>query len=109
MGDEPRMTLQTAAVLSAFLDQPLEPRYGLEISKEAGLPSGTLYPILARLEQAGWVESYWEDIDQSVEQRRRRRYYKLTTNGAAQARIALDRARRKLVPGWLPGPRGAQA
>jgi PadR family transcriptional regulator PadR len=103
------MTLQTAAVLSAFLTQPLEPRYGLEISKEAGLPSGTLYPILARLEQAGWVESFWEDIDQKVEQRRRRRYYKLTANGAAQARFALDRVQRKLVPNWLPGPRGAQA
>lgn len=42
---------------------PADPRadlYGLQIGDAAGLPSGTVHPILARLEGAGWVESRWE-------------------------------------------------
>ncbi len=46
-------------VLAAF---PAPPRdiYGLSLCQRTGLPAGTIYPILVRLEQAGWVESYWE-------------------------------------------------
>lgn len=58
------MTVQTQAVLGVLLDHPLQQQYGLEISKAAGLPSGSLNPILARLEQAGWVISDWEQVDE---------------------------------------------
>jgi len=66
--------------------------YGLEICAAAELPSGTIHPILARLEQAGWLESRWEDVDPSEKGRPRRRYYQLTSDGAELARTALARA-----------------
>lgn len=55
-------------------------------------PSGTIHPILARLEQAGWLESRWEEIDPSEKGRPRRRYYRFTSDGAALACTALARA-----------------
>jgi len=88
------MTLATQLVLQALLDDPGQDRYGLEIGQAAGLPSGTIHPILARLEGAGWVESRWEDIDPSVEGRPQRRYYRLTRAGADAARAGLARAQR---------------
>lgn len=71
---------------------PAQEMYGLQICTEAGLPSGTIHPILARLEGLGWVESRWEDIDARQEGRPRRRYYRLTTDGIELARDALARA-----------------
>lgn len=60
--------------------------------QEAGLPSGTIHPILARLESLGWAESRWEDVVPQDEGRPRRCYYRLTKDGAERARIALARA-----------------
>jgi len=88
----PRMTIPTQLVLRALLAEPTREMYGLEICTEAGLPSGTIHPILARLEGLGWVESQWEDIEPKDEGRPRRRYYKLTKDGAERARIALAQA-----------------
>jgi DNA-binding PadR family transcriptional regulator len=103
--DEPRMTLQTLGILKVLLTKPLEPRYGLDISKEAGLQRGTLYPALARLEKAGWLTSFQEDIDEAAEGRRKRRYYRLTGVGATKARRALeDETRRLSLPSFVPGP-----
>jgi PadR family transcriptional regulator PadR len=113
MVSDVRMTFQTAAILAVLLAKPLKARYGLEIAKEARLRSGTLYPALARLEQAGWITSEWEDIDEAAEGRRRRRYYRLTGEGVVAARKAMDEAAERLAPGWLPSPgptsAGAQA
>jgi PadR family transcriptional regulator, regulatory protein PadR len=47
---------------------------------------------LARFEGLGWLESRWEDIEPAEEGRPRRRYYRLTENGAERARIALAQA-----------------
>jgi hypothetical protein len=44
------MTVQTLSVLSLMLTDPLAEWYGLQLSQEAGVKSGTLYPTLARLE-----------------------------------------------------------
>ena len=88
-----RMTLQTQLVLRALLEDPTHERYGLELSTASGLPSGTIHPILARLEKIGWLESHWEDIDPAKAGRPRRRYYRLSPDGAEQARVALDEAR----------------
>jgi PadR family transcriptional regulator PadR len=89
------MTLQVQLVLSAFLADPAAERYGLQLCEQTGLPGGTIYPIMARLEQAGWVESSWEEPSRHVaEGRPRRRYYRLTGEGAGQAREALARVRR---------------
>jgi DNA-binding PadR family transcriptional regulator len=89
------MTLQTQLVLRALLAEPASPCYGLQLCEETGLPSGTIYPIVARLEQLAWVVSSWEDPAEHVVQGRpRRRYYRLTDDGAEQARDALARAYR---------------
>ena len=63
------MTIPTQLVLEALLDDPQAERYGLEIGDAAGLRSGTVHPILARLEAYGWLTSRWEDIDASAEGR----------------------------------------
>lgn len=85
----PRMTLPTQAVLRALLARPADEMYGLQICAEAGLPSGTVHPILARLEGLDWVTSRWEQAEPASEGRPRRRYYALTKDGAEQARTAL--------------------
>ena len=87
------MTIPTQLVLRALLADPTQQKYGLQICTEAGLPSGTIHPILARLEREfSWVTSRWEDADPAEEGRPRRRYYQLTQDGAERARIALARA-----------------
>jgi DNA-binding PadR family transcriptional regulator len=87
------MTLSTQLVLRALLECPTRQRYGLELGQTAGLASGTIHPILARLERMGWLESAWEDIDPHEQGRPRRRYYTLTPDGAERARRALAQAR----------------
>ena len=94
MADRLRMTLPTQFVLRALLADPQAELYGVEIGEAAGLPSGTVHPILARLEGLRWVQSRWEDIDPKVEGRPARRYYRLTAAGAQQARTALAEAYR---------------
>lgn len=87
--DSPRLTLQSLQVLRVLLDDPTEQHYGLEIADATGLQSGTLYPILMRLERHGWVEGQWENIDPSRQGRPPRRYYRLTGVGQAAATDAL--------------------
>ena len=108
----PRMTLPTQLVLRALLADPGQEMYGLQICTEAGLPSGTIHPILARLEGLDWLESRWEDSAAAhAEGRPRRRYYQLTTDGAELARAALARATTPLstVRGLRVRPAGGLA
>lgn len=81
-----RITAAVSKVLAAFLEDPEEARYGLDLMRASGHPSGTLYPILLRLQNAGWVEAYWEDIDPVAAGRPARRYYRLTPHGQVSAR-----------------------
>lgn len=118
MGEKVRLTLQTLQVLRVLLTDPLDEHYGLEISKGSGLATGSIYPILTRLETAGWITSSWEEIDESSEGRRRRRYYRLTEDGAQYAQEAVLNAlndlavpatyRRAPNPDW-PHPKGTTA
>ena len=108
------MTLQVQLVLAEMLTEPAEPRYGLDMGAATGLPSGTIYPILARLERIGWVESDWEDPEAHIaEGRPRRRYYRLTREGAesaAEALQAVRRVRKNAARAWripAPGTSGA--
>ena len=80
-----RMSLQTLRVLDAFIENPADELAGADVQKRSGLASGTLYPILLRLESAGWFISRWEIIDPSSAGRPRRRLYRLTPNGLARA------------------------
>jgi PadR family transcriptional regulator PadR len=96
MAPAPRMTLRTLAVLRVMLDDPLAQYYGLEVARDVGLPTGSVYPILARLERAGWLRSAWEDVEPAAVGRRKRRYYQLTTSGALSARRAMSEAQRSI-------------
>jgi PadR family transcriptional regulator PadR len=91
MGRKPRrITDETAAVLSLFVDQPQRSLYGLEIITETSIPSGSLYPILLRLEARGVIDGVWEEIDEAAAGRRRRRYHRITSDGIAYASSALE-------------------
>lgn len=93
------MTMQTQAVLHALLANPGVERYGLEIAERTGLRPGTVYPILARLKNLGWVVDRAEDVDPRDERRPRRRFYRLTEDGAVAAGDAVrDFAR--IVQRW---------
>src|SRR4051794_2281791 len=98
MPSGPRMTMPSQLVLRILLEDPQRELYGRELGEAAGLPSGTVHPILARLEGMGWLESRWEDIDPSAAGRPARRYYRLTPDGAQRATEALARAHRARSP-----------
>lgn len=80
-----RMSLQTLRVLEAFLENPTQELAGADVQKRGRLASGTLYPILLRLEAAGWFVSRWESVDPAQVGRPRRRLYRLTPSGLARA------------------------
>src|SRR5688500_10946806 len=83
------MTYQTALVLEALMAGR---HHGFDIMDATDLPSGTVYPILRRLDEEGLVRSRWEkDTVARREQRPARRYYELTAPG--EARLADARAR----------------
>ena len=82
---EVRMSLQTLKVLEAFLENPADQLSGSDVHQRSALASGTLYPILLRLEAAGWFVSRWESTDPSTAGRPRRRLYRLTATGLRRA------------------------
>jgi DNA-binding PadR family transcriptional regulator len=98
MAERIRVTTGVAQVLAVLLSDPQVGRYGLELMRATGQPSGTLYPILGRLQAAGWVQAEWEDISPSEEGRPARRYYLLTADGVAAARIELAALQARLHP-----------
>ena len=88
-----RMTTPRRLVLQAFLEDPEQERYGLDLATRAGLEPGTIYPILVAFEGAGWLSSREEDeVEAHTEGRPRRRYYRLTGAGIEAARSSLRRA-----------------
>src|SRR6266516_5730833 len=106
MTEEVRFTRNVAEVLRIFLDDAAEPRYGFELMQRTGLPSGTLYPILARLEGAGWLESHREDIDPADAHRPARRFYRITAEGERVARLELAALSDRLRPPAPSKPTG---
>jgi PadR family transcriptional regulator PadR len=82
---EPRLTTQTLRVLGALMSCPQAELSGAQIGRTTKLPTGTLYPILLRLDQAGWVKSRWEEGDPHILGRPRRRFYRITALGERNA------------------------
>ncbi len=78
---EPRVTHQGMKVLGCFAANPQRQLSGADITRAAGLLSGTLYPLLIRYENAGWLASTWEDVDEVAVGRPKRRLYRLTGAG----------------------------
>jgi PadR family transcriptional regulator, regulatory protein PadR len=78
-----RKSPQTTLVLAEFLQCEQEWRYGYDISRNTGLKSGTLYPILMRLAEHHMLETSWEATETG---RPPRHMYKLTNDGLRYAR-----------------------
>jgi PadR family transcriptional regulator PadR len=94
-----RVSRPMLKVLKMMIERPLIPFSGAEIGRQVDLGSGTLYPLLQRLENAGWLKSEWENVDPSEAGRPRRRLYKLTGRGQMMAGRAL--AEVQTAPGVL--------
>jgi DNA-binding PadR family transcriptional regulator len=90
---------QTLAVLAALAADPASWRHGYDLARETGLKSGTLYPILVRLADRGYLDTRWED--EQPQGRPRRHLYRLTATGvafaaqASTARAERSKARRR--------------
>jgi len=106
------MTPHARMVLLALMAEPGREMYGLEIIRAAGLPSGSVYPMLERLRSQGWVSVRGEEIDPRAEGRPRRRYYRITPKGAKAFCEDADRSAAQLAalgvkpPGTAPGSQG---
>ncbi|PRX92304.1 PadR family transcriptional regulator [Allonocardiopsis opalescens] len=101
-----RITPATLDVLAALLDAGTAPVWGLEIIKRTGRPSGSVYPILDRLERAGWTTSAWDD--DTTRTGPRRRLYRLTPDGARAARtLRAEHTATRTTPRTARRPRPA--
>jgi PadR family transcriptional regulator PadR len=89
-----RLSPQTLLVLDRFSQQPAAWLYGYELSRETGLKSGTLYPILMRLAKYGLLETRWVQTEEGVPPRHT---YHLTPKGIELARSERVAARRPLA------------
>jgi PadR family transcriptional regulator, regulatory protein PadR len=87
-----KLTGPLERVLRVLIADPSAQHYGYDLMKAAKLPSGTLYPMLARLQQDGLVESEWEAQREEAGGRPPRRYYRLTAEGLRVARLELAQA-----------------
>lgn len=83
------LTPKMADVIKVFLEDCTAPRYGFELMRLTSQPSGTLYPILAKFEKAGWLTLGKEDIDPKVEGRPARRFYRISAAAVPAARLQL--------------------
>jgi DNA-binding PadR family transcriptional regulator len=87
-----KLTGPLERVLRVLVADPAAPHYGYDLMKATRLASGTLYPMLARLQQDGLVDSQWEDQRPDAGGRPPRKYYRLTAEGVRVARVELARA-----------------
>jgi PadR family transcriptional regulator, regulatory protein PadR len=87
-----KLTGPLERVLRVMITDPSAPHYGYDLMKAAKLPSGTLYPMLARLQQDGLVDSEWEAPREDAGGRPPRKYYRLTAEGLRVARLELAQA-----------------
>jgi PadR family transcriptional regulator PadR len=92
-----RASTQTLKLLAALTAKAANWHYGYALSRQTDLQSGTLYPILMRLEERGWLETQWESPLESGDRRGRppRHMYRLTAGGRAWATEALTAAKSK--------------
>jgi len=80
MSDSAKLS-HTAALILQTIDQGC--RYGFDVMDQTGLPSGTVYPALRRMESDGLITSQWESEKKATaEQRPARKYYRITRIGS---------------------------
>ncbi len=92
MGSRTEFSPQTLSVLAALCGEPSAWQHGYALSRQTGLKSGTLYPILIRLADRRLVEACWQEAP--VPGRPRRHLYRLTPDGLASATAAVTEAER---------------
>ena len=100
MTKDVRLSGPTLTVLRYLMGDVRRARSGAEIHLATKVGSGTLYPMLLRLEDAGWLSSEWENIEPSREGRPRRRYYTITGVGQVRAQEALAPLQWGGSPAW---------
>ena len=92
---------QTRELLAVMLRKPRTWHYGYELSRETGLSSGTLYPLLIRLSDQGLLESYWQEPERPGKPPRH--VYRLTSEGVAFARTMAGPGKRDAVRNTVVG------
>jgi PadR family transcriptional regulator PadR len=95
-----RLTKTVVTLLMALSEDRSEWKFGYAISRATGMNSGTLYPILARLSEAKWLESRWQP---SEDGRPPRRLHRLTALGAREARALLTSQRARKHSSMVTG------
>lgn len=103
MGVRLRVSPQTLSLLEALLVHPMRWHHGYALSQQTGIFSGTLYPILMRLEKLRWLETRWEEPGDTG--RPPRHLYRLTSDGRVWAREELKDAQARKA--WKPAYTGA--
>ncbi|MBU3030086.1 PadR family transcriptional regulator [Paracoccus sp. XHP0099] len=96
------MSYKSLQLLAFLTSDPNREHAGADMSRELGIVSGTLYPLLARMELEGLVSSRWEEGDPKDLGRPRRRFYRITGLGASAAA-------RELAPLQMPPTGGLPA
>lgn len=94
-----RVTEPTLDVLRVLVGSRA-PVWGLALAKGAERAPGTVYPILSRLEERGWIVGEWEG--ESDHSGPRRRYYRLTDEGRVEAASLLAARERRPVAATTP-------
>jgi len=96
---DPALTHTTLKVLRFLLESQGKDIGGADITRQTGILSGVMYPILARLERARWLSGNWETQSASELSRPRKRLYHFTSDGLLKARAAFaELARVQTVP-----------
>ena len=88
-----RVTAATLDVLEIFVSDAPSDQHGFRLAQRTHRPTGTIYPILMRLEDIGWLASRWDE--NTPDGRPRRRLYHLTDAGLAGATALLQARKRR--------------
>lgn len=89
----PQMSAPTLKALRAMLLAGDEALNGTAIMRREGLKAGTLFPMLKRLEAAGWISGEWEQGDPKQLGRPLQKFYRLTDMGRERAKAEFDALR----------------
>jgi PadR family transcriptional regulator PadR len=90
-----KRTTSVVQVALAIMGNGNDRLWGYDLSRQSGLRSGVMYPILHRMLEEGWLIDGWEDLDPAIDKRPPRRYYQLTEEGSQQLDALLRSARRE--------------
>lgn len=79
-----KLSIPMLKVLKLFLEQPEKPLFGFQIVNKIHINQSTVYPLLIKLETAGYLKAYWEKLDPTILDRPRRRYYQIRSEAKAK-------------------------